>query len=178
MDRPHKPRVFVDADVLFAGAASPSEHSASLVVLHMAEITLIEALTCRQVITEAERSLSAKLPQALPTFRLLVDRCLHIVSDPAPEEVALHRGIADPEDLPMLVAAVREGCPWLLTFNVRDYKPGHPDVTILKPGEFVLRARDLLNHLARSPGGDKGPSAAHRASFTPRYSGSSENPRP
>ncbi len=42
--RAHKPRVFVDADVLFAGSASPSEHSASLVVLRLAEITLIEAL--------------------------------------------------------------------------------------------------------------------------------------
>ena len=66
-----KPRLFVDADVLFAGAASPSEHSASLVVLQLAEITLIEALTSQQVITEAERNLAAKLPQALPAFRLV-----------------------------------------------------------------------------------------------------------
>jgi hypothetical protein len=36
--------VFVDADVLFAGAAAPSEHGASLVVLRMAEIPLIEAV--------------------------------------------------------------------------------------------------------------------------------------
>lgn len=39
------PRIFVDADGLFAGAASPSEHGASLLVLRMAEITLVEALT-------------------------------------------------------------------------------------------------------------------------------------
>ena len=39
-----KLRVFVDADVLFAGAASGSEHPASLVVLRLAEITLIEAV--------------------------------------------------------------------------------------------------------------------------------------
>ena len=44
--RAHKPRVFVDADVLFAGSASPSEHSASLVVLRLAEITLIEGILC------------------------------------------------------------------------------------------------------------------------------------
>ena len=47
---PDKPRVFVDADVLFAGAAAPSEHGASLVVLRMAEITLIDALASPQVI--------------------------------------------------------------------------------------------------------------------------------
>jgi hypothetical protein len=46
---PQKPRVLVDADVLFSGAASPSQHSASLLVLRMAEITLIDALTSRHV---------------------------------------------------------------------------------------------------------------------------------
>ncbi len=32
-------RVFFDSDVIFAGAASPNEYSASLVLLRMAEIT-------------------------------------------------------------------------------------------------------------------------------------------
>ena len=67
MPKAHKPRVFVDADVLFAGSASPSEHSASLVVLRLAEITLIEALTSEQVITEAESNLADKQPQVLPS---------------------------------------------------------------------------------------------------------------
>lgn len=51
---PRKPRVFVDADALFAGAAAPSEHAASLVVLRMAEITLIDAVTSQQVIGEVD----------------------------------------------------------------------------------------------------------------------------
>ncbi len=151
MPRGPKPRVFVDADVLFAGAAAPSEHGASLVILRMAEITLIDAFTSRQAITEAQRNLSAKLPQALSTFRLLVERCLRIVPDPRPEELAPYTGIADPKDLPILVAALREGCPWLVTFNVRDFRPGHPDVTLLRPGDFVLRIRDLLAHLTVEP---------------------------
>ena len=46
-------RVFVDAGVLFAGSAAPREHGASLVVLRLAEITLIEAVASQQVITEA-----------------------------------------------------------------------------------------------------------------------------
>ena len=40
-----KLRVFVDSCVLIAGVAFPNAHSASLVVLQMAEITLIEVLT-------------------------------------------------------------------------------------------------------------------------------------
>ncbi|UCC63638.1 MAG: PIN domain-containing protein [Anaerolineae bacterium] len=144
---PLKPRIFVDAGVLFAGAASPSEHGASLLVLRMAEITLTEAFTSQQVIAEAERNLAQKLPQALPAFRLIVSRCLHVVPDPSSADLQPHSGLADPEDLPILVAALREGCPWLVTFNVRHYQPGHPDVTVLRPGEFLLRVRDRLTRL-------------------------------
>lgn len=144
---PPKPRVFVDADVIFAGAASPSEHSDSLVVLRMAEITLIEALTSQQAIIEAERNLKQKLPQTLPTFRLRVDRCLQVVANPQPAELTDHAGIADAKDLPILIAAVRETCPRLVTFNIRHFQPGHPEVTILKPGDFILHIRERLTTL-------------------------------
>ncbi|NOZ05495.1 MAG: PIN domain-containing protein [Chloroflexi bacterium] len=147
MSGPHSPRVFVDADVLFAAAASPSKHSASLVVLRMAEITLIKAIASEQVIVEVERNLAEKLPQALPTFRLIVDRSLHMVSDPQREDLVPFVGMADPKDLPILVAAMQAACPWLLTFNQRHFQPGHPDVTVLRPGEFVSRVRMLLTDI-------------------------------
>ena len=139
-----KLRVFVDADVLFAGSASPSEYGASLLVLRLGELTLIDAVASEQVITEAERNLEAKMPQALPLFRLLVNRSLRVVPDPAPEEIAEYSGLADPKDLPILVAALRAGCPWLVTFNLRHYRPGHPKVKVTRPGEFVRRVREVL----------------------------------
>jgi hypothetical protein len=145
---PPKPRVFVDADVLFAGAAGPTEHGASLVILRMAEITLVDAVTTRQVIDEAERNLADKLSRALPAFRLIVSRCLRVVPDPSPDDLGPLKDLADTKDLPILVAARREDCQWLVTFNIRDYQPGHPDVTVLRPGEFVLQVRDLLARLA------------------------------
>jgi hypothetical protein len=144
---PRKPRVFIDADVLFAGAAGPSEQGASLLVLRMAEITLIEAVTSQQVVVEAERNLAGKLPRALPAFRLIVSRCLRVVSDPQPADLEPYAGLADAGGLLILVAARRERCPWLVTFNIRHFQPGHPNVTVLRPGEFVLRVRDLLAHL-------------------------------
>jgi hypothetical protein len=150
---PAKPRIFVDADVLFAGAASPSEHGASLLVLRMAEITLVEALTSEQVIVEAEHNLADKLPQALPAFRLIASRCLRVVPDPSVSDLQPYRGLTDPPDrpdpadLPILVAALREGCPWLVTFNVRHYQPGHSGVAVLRPGDLLLRVRDRLARL-------------------------------
>ena len=147
---PSKLRVFVNADVLFAGAAAPSDHGASLVLLRMAEITLLEGITSCQVIVEAERNLQHKLPAALPSFRLIVDRCLSVVPDPHPAELASCEGLADRKDLPILAAAMRESCPWLVTFNVRHFQPGHPGVAVLRPGEFLLRVRDLLAYLSNN----------------------------
>ena len=139
-----RPRVFVDADVLFAGCASPSEHGASLVLLRMAEITLIEAVVSQQVLTEVERNLQAKLPRALPAFHLIISRCLQVVPDPSQGDVQAHTGLAEAADLPILVAARQTGCPWLVTFNTRHYRPGLADVLVLPPGDFLLRVRDLL----------------------------------
>jgi predicted nucleic acid-binding protein len=143
-----KPRVFIDTDVLFAGAASPNEHSASNLILRMAELTLIEAVASTQVITEAERNLLDKMPKALPAFQLLVSRCLMIVEDPDPTELADYIGLANPEDLPILVTAIHQGCSLLVTFNVRHYQPGHPSIAILKPGDLILRIRYLLSRLS------------------------------
>ena len=141
------PRVFVDADVLFAGSASPSKHSASQVILRMAEITLLDAFISEQVFTEVERNLAAKIPQALPNFRLIVSRSLQIVADTPRSELPNFAGAADPKDLPILVAAAREKCPWLVTFNLSHFYPGLESVAVLKPGAFVLRVRDLLMQL-------------------------------
>ncbi len=145
----NKPRVFMDADVLFAGAASPNEHSASLVILRMAEITLIEAIASQQVITEAERNLQEKMPAALPAFQLLVSRCLRVVADPTADEIKTLAKSSDSKDLPILAAAVREECAYLVTYNVRHYQPGVKNVTVLKPGDLTQRVRYLLSQMSQ-----------------------------
>lgn len=148
MTRVRKPLVFLDADVIFAGSAAPSEHGASHVILRMSEITLIEGVTSEQAIIEVERNLAEKLPTKLPEFRLLVSRCLRVVPDPAPNDLISHTEQADPKDLPILVAALREGCAYLLTFNTRDYQPPPDRIKVQRPGEFLRSIRDLLSRLS------------------------------
>lgn len=143
-----RPKVFLDADVIFAGSASPSVQGASYVLLLMGEITLIECITSEQVITKVERNLADKIPAALPEFGLLVKRCLHVVSDPTPELVEAHIGQADPKDLPILVAAIRENCSHLLTFNTRHYHPTSSQLVIQPPGEFLKVVRSQLSFLS------------------------------
>jgi len=57
-------RVFIDANILIAGANSRS--GASRAVLLMGEIGLIQLIVSHQVLVEAERNIRKKLPQALP----------------------------------------------------------------------------------------------------------------
>ena len=76
-----------------------------------------------------------------------VARCLRVVPEPPVELVRANAGRANTADLPLLVAALSNGCAWLVTFNVRHYRPGHPDVAVLSPGDFQLRVRDLLTRL-------------------------------
>jgi hypothetical protein len=116
----------------------------------LGEIALLDCVASQQVVTEVERNLGEKLPAKLPEFRLIVSRALRVVPDPFPEDLASYAGQADPKDLPILVAALREGCSHLLTFNVRHFMPDldrGSDIVIKRPGEFLLDLRDRLSTL-------------------------------
>lgn len=143
-----RPNIFLDADVIFAGAAAPSVQGASYVVLLMSEITLLNCITSEQVITEVQRNLTSKLPRALSEFQLLVKRCVQIVPDPSPKDIDLYSGQADPKDLPILVATIRENCSHLLTFNTRHFNPAGDQPIVQPPGEFLQTIRSLLSMLS------------------------------
>ena len=138
-------RVMVDADVLFAGAASSSGRSASGVVLRLSDLTLLEGVASVQVVTEAERNLETKVPAAVSALKELIDACLRVVPDPESGELQSMDGRAHPKDLPVLTAAVRERCGVLVTFNERDFRPGHPDIEVMTPGRLVQRVRRQIS---------------------------------
>lgn len=142
-----KLRVFIDADALFAASASGSEHGASLVVLRLGEITLIDLVTSQQVITEVERNLQKKLPTALLTFKLLCQKSLTILDNPTEEACKPYQKQADPKDLPILVAAIQSESLWLLTFNLRHFYPSSQTIKVALPGTFIQEIRHLLTQL-------------------------------
>jgi hypothetical protein len=143
----NKPVVFLDADVIFAGAAAPTEHGASHIVLRLGEITLLDCVTSTQAVTEVERNLAEKLPGKLPELRLILSRSLRVVPDPAPQDLTRYQGQADPKDLPILVAALQQGCRFLLTFNTRHYAPATDEIIVQRPGDFLKTVRTLLTQL-------------------------------
>ncbi|HEX3034259.1 MAG TPA: PIN domain-containing protein [Thermodesulfobacteriota bacterium] len=148
----NKPRVFLDADVIFAGSAAPTEHSASNLILQMGEIGLIDCITSNQVTVELERNFEKKLSIKLPELRLIMSRSLRVVADPEPEELTPYMGQADTKDLPILVAALKNECKFLLTFNTKDYRPAkESEIIVQRPGDFVKRIREMLAEMFEKP---------------------------
>ena len=138
-------RICLDADALFAGAASVS--GASHVILQLGELGIIEVGVPEQARIEAERNLSAKLPAALPALRALVDACCIGLPMQSSVEAA---AIADPreadaKDAPILAAALSAGCAWLVTFNIRDYRTDR--IRVSSPGDFLEALRGELLRL-------------------------------
>jgi hypothetical protein len=138
------PRVFFDADVIFAGAASPAEYGASLILLQMGQWGLIACGSSRQAASESERNIARKLPTRLPELRSIIGRSLMLVPDPTPDDLAPYLGLADAKDLPILVAAIQHGYPRLLTFNTRHFRPPASLITVQRPGDFLGEIRAAL----------------------------------
>jgi len=135
-------RIFCDADVLIAGAASTT--GASHILLQLSELTLLECLASPHVIEEAERNLIAKLPEALSPFRLIVQAAVR-VSPSAPVWLARNlTGQAHSKDLPVLAAAISGRADFLATFNTRDFRPRKVPPIILQPKDVLVRIRRSL----------------------------------
>jgi len=136
-----KPRIFLDSDVLIAGIISVADFSASLILIRLSEINLIEAICSEQVVKEVERTIQLKMPQAVESYRDLVKLAINVKPDPTPAELTACQKLATKYYIPSLSVAMRERCAWLATFNENQYQPGHPDIVVAKPDEFVSKLR-------------------------------------
>lgn len=141
-------RVFVDANVLIAGADSQS--GASNAVLKLGEVGLFQLVVCRQVLDEAERNLRKKLPRALPNFAAQMARLrLEILPDPSPDQVYPWEAIIEAEDAPILCAAVAAQVDRFITLNTKDFTPkvaASSGLVIQTPAEFVEEVRRMVTN--------------------------------
>lgn len=140
-------RIFIDANVLIAGADSRS--GASNALLKLAEVGLLKLVVSRQVLDEAERNVRKKLPRALLTLAaMLAQLPMEIVSDPTNEECMRWTDIIELKDTPIVAAAVLAGVDRLVTLNSKDFthdvaeKTGIP---IQSPGQLIQDIRRIVD---------------------------------
>ena len=143
MARSERLRVFFDADVLIAGSASRT--GASHLLLRLAEVGLIDSVTCAQAVREVERNLAAKLPAAVPAFRAILTAVdMKVVSDSPASRAELHLAQVHPDDRPILMSALASKCDYLATFNVRHYRGLRGEIIVARPGDILAQIRRRL----------------------------------
>src|SRR3990172_7451566 len=97
-------RVFLDTSALIAGVVSPT--GAAREVLRLCEARLVDLILSRQVLTEADRNLSSKLPAVFPDYRALLTQLSPlIVEDPSAQSVKEAARVIHHKDAPILAAA-------------------------------------------------------------------------
>lgn len=139
-----KPRLFLDANVWIAAAASPA--GASALVLALCHHGQARAVGSRLVLLEAERNVRDKLGEdaLLRFYRGVAGLAVDLVEPATPEEIAAQAPIIHPKDAHVLAAALKGKVTALLTLDRKHFLT--PSVLqadlpfqIMTPGDFLRR---------------------------------------
>lgn len=141
MKRPTpKIKVFIDTSVLIAGLASVT--GAAATVLDLCESEIIQMVISRQVLIEADRNFSAKLPRLVDRFRQFMNNIAPLmVEDPSVSAVEKAAKIIDRKDAPILAAALESEVDFLISLDRKHFLTqrmrGKVPIKVLSPSEFL-----------------------------------------
>jgi predicted nucleic acid-binding protein len=136
-----KPKLFIDASVFVAAAASPAGGSAA--VLELGRRGRVRLLTSRLVLVEAERNTRQKLPtEALLGFYQYIGTLpIKITASVTEAEIARAARIVAEKDAHVLAAATKSRADVLLTLDRRHLltpaAQSYSPVLIQTPGGFL-----------------------------------------
>ena len=144
-----KPHVFLDSSALIAGVIS--ETGAAHALLELAEEEYIDITISEFVVIESERSIAIKSPQNIPHLRsAIVQSLLNIIRDPSPKEIRDNLYlISDPNDVPILLSAIKAKVDFLATHNRKHFLDDpkvaeNSGLQIGTPGDALAWVRDNL----------------------------------
>lgn len=137
-------RLYIDADVLFRAVTRSHQQTAAYVVLKLADLTLVEAITAHYAFHEALRNLQDHSPSGVAELLELAGKSLQIVANPSAAQVTSVQDQANPKDMINLAAALAAAAPILITFNTRDYFVRNAPVRIMTPGQLIEATRVLM----------------------------------
>jgi putative PIN family toxin of toxin-antitoxin system len=142
----HRPRVFLDSNVIFSGLYSPE--GAPGIILERFAKGSIRVVVSQQVLEEVVRTVRAKLPDALPALRrLLVSIPPEVVADPGRKEIERWTKELLLGDAAILAAAIGAQPDYFITGDKHfTQSPGIGEETglrIVTPAQFLgLLERD------------------------------------
>jgi putative PIN family toxin of toxin-antitoxin system len=136
-----KLRVYLDSNIFLSGLFS--EKGAPRLILDVLSLGLppLAAVTGAYNIAEVERTLRAKLPEALPVFQSCLSAMkIEIVPIPSAEDLKPWAGTTADKDLPVLVSAIQAKADVLVTGDKKDLLKIRNKVLpliIASPGVFL-----------------------------------------
>ena len=144
-----KLNIFLDSSALMAGIISKT--GAAYVLLELGEQEQVLLTVSEMVVVESERSITKKSPGNLVDLRRVIKAAnLKVVDDPSHEEVRANLYlIGDPDDVPILLAAMKAKVDYLATHN-RKHFLNDPEVAkrsglkIGTPGDVLAWLREIL----------------------------------
>ena len=115
------PRLFLDASVLIAAAASKKGGSALILELGLSR--KIKIVSSRIVLLEAERNIKKKLGQAslVRFYEEIASLDIELVDPPTIKEIENQRETIDPKDAHVLAAALKTPIDFLLTLDRKHF---------------------------------------------------------
>ena len=142
--------IFLDSSALIAGVIS--ETGAAHVLLQLGETEDILLTISEMVLVESERSIARKSPRNLNDLRRLFKTAnLRIVDDPSKKEVEANLYlIEDPNDVPILLSAMKAKVDYLATHNRKHFLDDpkvseRAGIKIGTPGDVLVWIRENLN---------------------------------
>jgi predicted nucleic acid-binding protein len=135
-----RPKVFIDTSALVAGLAS--ETGAAREALRLAEAGIVILYLSNQVLVEADRTFTNKLPSLVFEYRAYMrDLAANLVEDPSSERVKDAMQYISAKDAPILAAAAEAEVDYLITWDRKHFlskKAGeYSSIKIVTPGEFI-----------------------------------------
>lgn len=134
-------KVYVDADVMFRAATAIHSRTGTYVLLRLADLTLIEAVTSIHTVDEAVNALGRYLPDQVPRLLELIGTAIVVNEAPPESMLDTYRTHAHRKDVVNLAAAMQAQAHVLATFNTRHYTPPPGRIRVMTPGELLVAAR-------------------------------------
>jgi predicted nucleic acid-binding protein len=145
-----KVNIFLDSSALIAGVLSTTGAAHALLMFGEDESILLTV--SEWVVIESEESISRKSPKNIEALRnSLMTSKFQIVPDPSGEEIQANLYLMDdPDDVPILLAAMKAKVDYLATHNRKHFldDPKVAERSGLKigtPGDVLAWIRENLN---------------------------------
>jgi putative PIN family toxin of toxin-antitoxin system len=149
---PKKKKVFLDASVLIAAAASPG--GGSSLVLEVCRGHNFYAATTRKVLLEAQRNIRKKLSRdiLLNFYNEIANLKSEIVNPATQEELTQHNDIITTKDRHVIASAIKSNSNLLITldrkhFQTEAIKKENLSVIIMTPKEFLAWVKEKYKNL-------------------------------